>query len=535
MEIANATAGGPAYGLLDVIFGQRPLEGEEPSVGTEFQPLMNMIKALHKKLGDESGDSGRSEQGTAFEKDMVESHIAGNSLKSSLIPQLTQWNSKGIQEKGKIPVEEKISGKEGELAVLLQSGSSERLAQLFHSEAQRMELAAQKLELSKLPTLDPAMVDQMLEQKNLTKMDATEMRLLTEVNSKMHSKEDFPSGLVQQGESKTGSDIFSNENKAAPANTSEIFAGLNGKEIGPRATPNTEIDTQTYMRLHGLNESGPKHTSKNLAIEGAKGEKNPELSNDQDGFARLPLSQLNAGANKGQDQSGKDFGGSKGSEDQLASKSELLGAKGKLDSTFTMGAPLLAVPVSESRDVFISSTNPTEVKQAIVGEMVSTVSTNALKGGGEMKLVLHPDDMGEIKLKIGTKGGNVEVKVEAGDEKVARMLKGGSKDLEAALGTQNLKLTKFEVTVSSSLTSSLDQKHSLNQQIASSQGSSNFNLGNGDQNQFSKWNGTGSDARQEPRNWMDPEGNFRPGAPKSTNKPILQQARRTSSKLDVVA
>ena len=52
MDISNATAAGPSYGILDVIMGKTPKE--EKAEGKEFEPMLNLIKALEKQK-DEDG------------------------------------------------------------------------------------------------------------------------------------------------------------------------------------------------------------------------------------------------------------------------------------------------------------------------------------------------------------------------------------------------------------------------------------------------------------------------------------------------
>src|SRR4029077_7927749 len=120
----------------------------------------------------------------------------------------------------------------------------------------------------------------------------------------------------------------------------------------------------------------------------------------------------------------------------------------------------------------------------------------------EMRLVIHPDDLGEVKLKVGTKNGKVEVQVMAENEDVAKMIRAGSKELEASLKSQNLSLAKFEVSVSdASSVVSTDTKSGLNEQFLSQNQqqhkSSAFAQGSlGDDSRGARWGAADQGSRQ---------------------------------------
>src|SRR5690606_11276496 len=116
------------------------------------------------------------------------------------------------------------------------------------------------------------------------------------------------------------------------------------------------------------------------------------------------------------------------------------------------------------REVFISDTRPEQVRGRLVGEVAESVGIQAKQGGGEMKLVIHPEHMGELKLKVGAKDGSVQVSVTADTNEVAQSLRASQSDLRDALSSQNLTLSKFEVNVANDSSMASNQDNGSNAQ-----------------------------------------------------------------------
>ena len=188
----------------------------------------------------------------------------------------------------------------------------------------------------------------------------------------------------------------------------------------------------------------------------------------------------------------------------------------------------------------IQSTNPMEVRNTLVGEVNQSVSLQALKGGGEMRLVINPEDMGEVKLQVASKNGKVEVRVTAENENVAKLIRSGSQELEGSLKSQNLVLTKLEVTVSEGVSASSDSKGSSGDQLFQQQQQPNqdfsrgFNSSSSDRG-FAQWNGDGDN----PRSYQSYSGNYenegRSGSPVSAATSQRARYSDSSRRLDVVA
>ena len=152
-----------------------------------------------------------------------------------------------------------------------------------------------------------------------------------------------------------------------------------------------------------------------------------------------------------------------------------------------------------------------------------------------MRLVLNPDDMGEVKLKISTKNGKVEVQVTADNNDVAQTIRGGSKDLEASLKEQNLTLSKFEVTVTDSVSTvaSLESKPSLNEQFLSQQNQQFGQGANADDGRNNRWdNNNGNRQGATYASLAEDDGR---NSPKSASYVPKQPARDSSRRLDISA
>jgi flagellar hook-length control protein FliK len=161
----------------------------------------------------------------------------------------------------------------------------------------------------------------------------------------------------------------------------------------------------------------------------------------------------------------------------------------------TLGQSVKGSSVAK-KDVFLNSAKPEDVRQTLMGEVVQNVNVNALKGGGEMRLVIHPEELGEVKIKVGSKEGRIDVQISAKNEEVASIIRNGSKELENSLGSQNLSLARFEVTVSDSAVVSLDPKSSLGDHFLSQQNSHQGNMQSNssmaDDRGFTRWDNQGS-------------------------------------------
>jgi flagellar hook-length control protein FliK len=466
MDMSNATAAGPSKGLLDVIFGsgQETPENALPD-GQGFGNLMKLMGILNEKKEAEEGmDAGRTLRETALGKGAAESSAA-------VTP--------GVNNN----------------AVILTADI--QLADIAKLQEEAEKLKAQRLGLTGLPAapavaqapiqgLVPEQVNEVLRQKGLPALSPQEMKILQDVNSKLaKAVQGEQKGVAIPAEFTVADAILLDPLplKALPKAPAANFAVLDpqlqkamaAKGIDPRkikaeevssdakmGAPDKILTTETYLQMHeSMNQQGAKPQAKELDEKG-----NPQTATAQAG--KSPDGSLTAGAVAGTAQKG--LGSSSG---ETAEQTTSGAKQAKLDAAAggTFNGLLNQKSDSLKKDLYLpEGAKPEQVKSALVAELSTNVSFHAHKGGGEMSIVLHPDDMGEVKLKVGTKNGKVEVQVTADNEDVAKLLRGGSKELESSLRAQNLSLAKFEVSVGDSgSVVATDVKTNLSEQFAQNQ------------------------------------------------------------------
>jgi hypothetical protein len=89
-----------------------------------------------------------------------------------------------------------------------------------------------------------------------------------------------------------------------------------------------------------------------------------------------------------------------------------------------------------------------------VSESIRQLTT---AGGGEMRIRLKPDHLGELHLRVsagGKAGSDIGLQIQASDERAKRILEESISSLKESLSGQNLNLSKIDVQVAQSLNAS---------------------------------------------------------------------------------
>ena len=68
-------------------------------------------------------------------------------------------------------------------------------------------------------------------------------------------------------------------------------------------------------------------------------------------------------------------------------------------------------------------------------------------GGGEIRVRLKPDNLGELQMKVITRGRDVGLQIQASDERSKQILEQSLTHLQESLATQKLVLTHVDVSV----------------------------------------------------------------------------------------
>ncbi len=86
-------------------------------------------------------------------------------------------------------------------------------------------------------------------------------------------------------------------------------------------------------------------------------------------------------------------------------------------------------------------------REANVENLVQSARTLLRNGGGEMQIILNPEGLGAVDLKVAVSGGDVNIEILAQDQNVKKMFEDGMQDIRGALELQNLKIDTFKVDV----------------------------------------------------------------------------------------
>ncbi len=141
---------------------------------------------------------------------------------------------------------------------------------------------------------------------------------------------------------------------------------------------------------------------------------------------------------------GSSKSGEKNSERSSESADVLAGAAGAgltTQATATDGKQISLVDGMIARQP-----QPTaEQQQQNVQELVRQAQVIMKKGGGEMKIQLAPEGMGQVNLKVAVQEGQVNVQMITENDSVKRLLENGLKDLKSQLAAHNLRVDSLKV------------------------------------------------------------------------------------------
>jgi len=415
MVIENSTAAGPSRGLLDVLFGTKG--AEENADGEGFKPIMDLIKAMKGKGKKESGS--RTDEEITAGRDLADAQVVIPPAYLPLMPKALNDESEGVPKKT-------VLG-----------------ATLGKEQIQTDE------------------VNQLLESKGLTKLSAEEQKLLEQVNLKLAA---VPVAKA------VGASSSEELDQAAPAQeTEQLVAALAGAEMlkkgklgrgSESAIPNNAesvapfVTTEAFLSL--VKEKQNSKIDLSLEQEAPKANDKSGMTSQSSNLLKESVKGAEGGSNLSQ--FAKDF----------LSESGKLEGKERLSSDSLMDAAGFAAVLkgeAMTRDLHIQTGDPQQIRSALLTEVDQNIHFQALKGGGEMKIVIHPEELGEVKLQVSSRNGQIEVKIQAENEAVASIIRSGSKELEGALMDRDLILSKIEVTVSERVMASSDSKSSSGDQL----------------------------------------------------------------------
>lgn len=181
--------------------------------------------------------------------------------------------------------------------------------------------------------------------------------------------------------------------------------------------------------------------------------------------------QMSGAAGNGQQQTstgedGQSMSGSNSGLQDMANSGEVIEADGmefqvKAESSgaaaTSSNAQSTVVAKSPS---FMLSSQPTDAEQAQnMKEVVSQANLLVKKGGGEMKIALNPEGIGQVNLKVAVQDGQVSVEMVTESNEAKKILEKGLGDLKANLASHKLNVDNVKVDFSGEVAKQFDHAH----------------------------------------------------------------------------
>ena len=125
---------------------------------------------------------------------------------------------------------------------------------------------------------------------------------------------------------------------------------------------------------------------------------------------------------------------------------------GAMDESAIFGTTAAAVANAGPDDVLIlENRSESALQMEVVPKVVQNIGYIARKGGGEMKMTIRPQELGEIRLEVATVNNQVKVRMIVDSPQIAAAINNGSHALTEALSQQGLSLNNIEVIVRETL------------------------------------------------------------------------------------
>lgn len=151
------------------------------------------------------------------------------------------------------------------------------------------------------------------------------------------------------------------------------------------------------------------------------------------------------------------------------------GSEESLDPFFTGNSQLAQGTKTSSQEVdFKTLMSPssgialeTDNDVENVNELVSRAKVLAEKGGGEVKVILKPEGLGEVNVKVALEDGKLNVEMLTESQHAKKLIEKGLVDLKSSLHSQNLDVQNIKVDLSNDLAESFrEQQRDAERQFA---------------------------------------------------------------------
>lgn len=105
-------------------------------------------------------------------------------------------------------------------------------------------------------------------------------------------------------------------------------------------------------------------------------------------------------------------------------------------------------------------TQPTPQEEAEnIRELIKQAQVVMKRGGGEMKLEMKPEGMGQVRLNVNVENGQVNIQMLTDNEAAKRLLENGLSELRTSLAAHHLKVEMMRVDLSGEMQRHMEQGH----------------------------------------------------------------------------
>lgn len=138
------------------------------------------------------------------------------------------------------------------------------------------------------------------------------------------------------------------------------------------------------------------------------------------------------------------------------------------DQRFTQDASYLSPSLGADGQSLVQG-QPSEFQQQLssaapnqpmaVPDLVKNAQVMVQDGGGEMKVTLTPEGLGEVAMKVSVKDGKVNVQMITESDEAKRMIERSLGDLKSQLAQNQLQVTDIKIDTASNLGKQLEQQY----------------------------------------------------------------------------
>jgi len=129
----------------------------------------------------------------------------------------------------------------------------------------------------------------------------------------------------------------------------------------------------------------------------------------------------------------------------------------------TTNSASAAVPAGAAAEMMMGRQPTAEDEQLNVRELIRQAQVVLKRGGGEMKMEMSPEGMGQVHLRVAVENGNVNVQMLTDNEAAKHLIEKGLGDLKASLASHQLQVDNMRVDVGSDIQKHMDQQASQEQ------------------------------------------------------------------------